>query len=99
MSVVTIFIGLALLLVLCYKGHSIVWVAPVCAAFVALCGGLNVLDAYTNSYMQGAADYFKSWFPAFFLGAVYGKVTHIGGYNGKPCKGCRILCFFGTDSS
>lgn len=74
MSVVTIFIGLALLLLLCYKGHSIVWVAPVCAAFVALCGGLNVLDAYTNSYMQGAADYFKSWFPAFFLGAVYGKV-------------------------
>ena len=74
MSVVTIFIGLALLLLLCYKGHSIVWVAPLCAAFVALCGGLNVLEAYTNNYMQGAADYFKQWFPAFFLGAVYGKV-------------------------
>ena len=74
MSLFGIFLGLALLMFLAFKGHSIVWVAPLCAALVAACGGLNLLDAYTNTYMQGAADYMKSWFPAFFLGAVYGKV-------------------------
>ena len=74
MSLVGIFLGLALLMFLAFKGHSIIWVAPVCAAFVALCGGLNLLNAYTETYMQGTADYVKSWFPAFFLGAVYGKV-------------------------
>ncbi len=74
MGVVTIFIGLALLMFLAFKGHSIIWVAPLCATFVALCGGLNLLDAYVNTYMEGAAGYFKTWFPAFFLGAVYGKV-------------------------
>ena len=74
MSLVGIFLGLALLMFLAFKGHSIIWVAPLCAALVAACGGLNLLDAYTNTYMQGAADYMKQWFPAFFLGAVYGKV-------------------------
>ena len=74
MDVVTIFLGLALLMFLAFRGHSIIWVAPLCAAFVALCGGLNLLDAYKTTYMEGAANYFKQWFPAFFLGAVYGKI-------------------------
>lgn len=79
MGVVTILIGLVLLMFLAFKGHSIIWVAPVCAAFVALCGGLNLLDAYTGDYMTGAANYFKQWFPAFMLGAVYGKVMDLTG--------------------
>ena len=37
-------------------------------------GGLNILDAYLGDYIKGVADYIVSWFPAFFLGAVYGKV-------------------------
>ena len=37
MSLAAIFIGLALLMFLAFRGHSIIWVAPVCAAFVALC--------------------------------------------------------------
>ena len=74
MDVVTIFLGLALLMFLAFRGHSIIWGAPLCAAFVALCGGLNLLDAYKTTYMEGAANYFKQWFPAFFLGAVYGKI-------------------------
>ena len=74
MDVVTIFLGLALLMFLAFRGHSIIWVAPLCAAFVALCGGLNLLDAYKTTYMEGAANYFKQWFPAFFLGAVYVKI-------------------------
>lgn len=74
MQVATIFLGLALLMYLAFKGHSIIWVAPLCAAFVALCGGLNLLDSYVTTYMGGAADYFMKWFPAFFLGAVYGKI-------------------------
>ena len=73
-SLVGIFFGLLLLIVLAYKGHSIIWVAPVCAALVALLGGLNLLSAYLGDYMKGAADYIISWFPAFFLGAVYGKI-------------------------
>ena len=29
--------------------------------------------------MKGMADYVLQWFPAFFLGAVYGKVMYLTG--------------------
>ncbi|MEA5135222.1 MAG: GntP family permease, partial [Candidatus Fimivivens sp.] len=78
-SMVGIFIGLVLLMFLAYKGHSIVWVAPVCAALVAVLSGMSILDTYVGNYMEGLAGYVKTWFPAFFLGAVYGKVMDITG--------------------
>lgn len=74
LSLLGIVIGLVLLMGLAFRGHSIVWVAPFAAAVVALFGGYNLLDAYLNDYMTGLGNYVISWFPAFFLGAVYGKV-------------------------
>ena len=73
-SLVGIIVGLVALIVFAYRGHSIIWVAPVCALIVALFGGANLLDSYLGDYMQGTAGYIVSWFPAFFLGAVYGKI-------------------------
>ena len=40
---------------------------------------LCILDAYIGDYMKGMADYVLQWFPAFFLGAVYGKVMDLTG--------------------
>jgi H+/gluconate symporter-like permease len=74
LSLAAIFLGLILLMFLAYKGHSIVWVAPLCAALVALLSGMSMLDTYIGDYMKGLAGYVTTWFPAFFLGAVYGKI-------------------------
>lgn len=73
-SLIGIVLGLVLLVFLAYKGHSIIWVAPVCALLVALVSGVNLLDSYLVDYIGGTAAYIVSWFPAFFLGAVYGKI-------------------------
>ena len=73
-SLLGILVGLTALILLAYKGHSIIWVAPICATVVAILGGLNILDAYLGDYIAGTANYIVSWFPAFFLGAVYGKI-------------------------
>ncbi len=73
-SLIGILIGLVLLVYLAYRGNSIIWVAPVCALLVALLSGSNLLDSYLVDYIGGTADYIVSWFPAFFLGAVYGKI-------------------------
>lgn len=78
-SLIGIILGLILLVVLAYKGHSIIWVAPFCAALVALLGGLDLLSAYLGDYIGGTAGYIVSWFPAFFLGAVYGKIMDLTG--------------------
>ena len=86
LSLIGIFVGLALLMILAYKGHSIVWIAPFCAFIVALFAmgaglgeGRTLLTSYTVDYMTGAGNYFISWFPAFFLGAVYGKIMDVTG--------------------
>lgn len=79
LSLIGIFVGLFLLMFFAYKGYSIIWVAPVCAAVVALFGGYNILDAYIGDYMTGMSAYVLSWFPAFFLGAVYGKLMDMTG--------------------
>ena len=73
-SLIGILLGLVLLVYLAYRGHSIIWVAPVCALLVALMAGKNLLDSYLVDYIGGTAAYIVSWFPAFFLGAVYGKI-------------------------
>lgn len=78
-SLIGILVGLVVLIALAYKGHSIIWVAPLCAMLVAVLGGLNLLSAYLGDYMKGVADYIVSWFPAFFLGAVYGKIMDLTG--------------------
>ncbi|MCD8350287.1 MAG: GntP family permease [Planctomycetaceae bacterium] len=78
-SLAGIFIGLILLMVLAYRGYSIIWVAPVCAALVALLSGMSILSTYVGDYMQGLSGYVMAWFPAFFLGAVYGKVMDMTG--------------------
>ena len=78
-SLIGILLGLCLLIYLAYKGHSIIWVAPLCALVVAVMGGVNVLSAYLGDYMSGVAGYIISWFPAFFLGAVYGKIMDMTG--------------------
>ncbi|MDN4527143.1 GntP family permease [Fictibacillus fluitans] len=71
---VSILIGLALLMFFAYLGWSIIWVAPVVAGIVALLSGLDLLDAYTNTYMTGFVNFTKQWFPIFLLGAVLGKL-------------------------
>ena len=73
-SLLGIFVGLVVLILLAYRGHSIVWVSPFCAVIVALLSGMDVLQAYLGDYINGTAGYVISWFPAFFLGAVYGKI-------------------------
>ncbi len=78
-SLIGIILGLILLVVLAYKGHSIIWVAPFCAVLVALLSGMNLLAAYLEDYIGGTAGYIVSWFPAFFLGAVYGKIMDLTG--------------------
>ncbi|MFD1039618.1 GntP family permease [Virgibacillus byunsanensis] len=69
-----IILGLIVLMALAYLGWSIIWVAPIAAGVVALTGGLDLLDAYKDTYMGGFVSFAKDWFPVFMLGAVFGKL-------------------------
>ncbi|QAS52924.1 GntP family permease [Halobacillus litoralis] len=69
-----IFLGLAVLMILAYLGWSIIWVAPIAAGVVAITGGLDILEAYKDTYMGGFVAFAKDWFPVFMLGAIFGKL-------------------------
>lgn len=86
LSLAGIFAGLALMIFLTYKGHSIIWVAPLSAFVVVLFAlgaglpdGSSLLTTYTVDYMTGVGEYFISWFPTFLLGAIYGKIMDLTG--------------------
>ncbi|OOF82183.1 GntP family permease [Rodentibacter caecimuris] len=79
LSLIGIFVGLVLLMFLAFRGYSIVWIAPLCAAIVALTGGLDILDAYLGSYMNGLVGFVKAWFPAFLLSAIFGNLMDVTG--------------------
>ncbi|RDU66345.1 transporter [Helicobacter didelphidarum] len=72
-----IILGLIVLMILAYFGWSIVWVAPIAAGIVALGGGLDLFDSYTNVYMSGFVAFAKQWFPVFMLGAIFGKLMEV----------------------
>ena len=78
-GVIGIFLGLAVLIFLAYKGCSVLWVAPVAAMVVALIGGLDLLSAFADTYMTGLVGFVKSWFPMFMLGAIFGKILEVTG--------------------
>ncbi|MCF0142896.1 MAG: GntP family permease, partial [Parasporobacterium sp.] len=86
LSLIGIGVGLILMIILAYKGHSIIWVAPLCAFVVMLFAlgaglgeGRTLLTSYTVDYMTGVGEYFISWFPTFLLGAIFGKAMDITG--------------------
>ena len=69
-----IFFAVALIMFLAYRGWSTIWVAPLAAAIVGISGGLDLMEMYTVTYMTGFANFARTWFPAFMLGAVFGKM-------------------------
>lgn len=74
-----IILGLAVLMFLAFRGWSIIWIAPICALVVAIFGGLDLLPAYTETYMGGFVGFTMSWFPVFLLGAIFGKLMEATG--------------------
>lgn len=79
MSLFGIVLGLALLIFFAFKGKSLIWAAPICAMVVALTGGLDLLGAYTESYMTGFVGFVKDWFPTFLLSAIFGQIMEDSG--------------------
>lgn len=74
MGLFGIFFGIALIMFLAYKGLSTIWIAPIAAIFVAITGGMGLLEMYTGVYMEGFVGFTVQWFPVFMLGAIFGKL-------------------------
>lgn len=75
-----ILLSLVMLMYLAYKGMSVIWLAPILALVAALfSAGTYMMASYTEVFMTSAATYVKLYFPAFLLGAVFGKIMDVSG--------------------
>ena len=75
LDLAAILLALGLLMYFAFRGVTLILLAP-CAALLAalLTGGLPILAAYTQVFMNGCGQFFISFFPLFMLGAIFGKL-------------------------
>nr|WP_283809122.1 GntP family permease [Tumebacillus amylolyticus] len=72
-------VSLGLLMFVAYRGYPVIIFAPIFALLAAGLSGLALMPSYSESFMTQAANYVKSYFPIFLLGAIFGKVMEMNG--------------------
>jgi len=91
LSVIFVFLTLALVMFLVFKKVNIVIASILAAIVLALLDGQNVLTAMTDTFMTGAANYVKNFFLLFFVSALFGKVMENTGAAAAIARGLANL--------
>ncbi len=74
--------ALAFLMVVAYRGYSVILFAPVAAlGAVLLTDPAAVPAVFTGLFMDKMVGFVKLYFPVFLLGAVFGKVIELSGFS------------------
>jgi len=79
MGLLGILVGLCLLVVLAFRGWSVLLLAPAAALVAAAFGGEPLLANWTQIFMGSAARFLAQFFPIFLLGAIFGKLMDDSG--------------------
>ena len=81
MSVLVSLAALAFLMLIAYRGYSVILFAPVAAlGAVLLTMPGAVLPAYSALFMDSMATFIRNYFPVFMLGALFGKLVELSGF-------------------
>jgi len=74
-----ILIALGLLIWLAFRGFTLLLAAPAAALVAAAFSGEPLLAKWTLTFMTGAANFIRNFFPLFLLGGVFGKLMDDSG--------------------
>src|SRR3954462_14353900 len=81
LSVIVSLLALGFLILVAYRGYSVILFAPVAAlGAVVLTAPGSVLPAYTALFMENMAAFVRNYFPVFMLGALFGKLIEVSGF-------------------
>jgi len=72
-------LGLGLLMYVAMRGFGVIVMAPVLALVIAILSGMDILPSYLDTFMQGAVNYIKNFFPMFLGGAILGRIMQDSG--------------------
>lgn len=79
LSFIGIVLGLALFIVLAFRGHSLVLSALASACVMFLFSGVNPMDGLTGLYLPGLAGFIRDYFLLFLFGTLLGRLMSDGG--------------------
>jgi hypothetical protein len=82
MSLLIVLGALVFLMLVAYRGYSVILFAPVAAlGAVLLTDPSLVAPMFSSVFMDKMVGFVKSYFPVFMLGAVFGKVIELSGFS------------------
>src|SRR5215470_16596259 len=82
MSLLIVLAALAFLMLVAYRGYSVILFAPIAAlGAVLLTDPMLVAPMFSSVFMDKMVGFVKSYFPVFMLGAVFGKVIELSGFS------------------
>ncbi|WP_244402033.1 GntP family permease [Parageobacillus sp. KH3-4] len=87
MDLLVIILALALLMLIAYRGFSVILFAPLCALLaVILTEPSYALPFFSNIFMEKMVGFIKLYFPVFLLGAIFGKLVEMSGVASSIAK-------------
>lgn len=82
MSFLIVLAALCFLMLVAYRGYSVILFAPIAAlGAVLLTDPELVAPMFTGLFMDKMVGFLKLYFPVFLLGAVFGKLIEISGFS------------------
>ena len=82
MSFLIVLAALCFLMLVAYRGHSVILFAPVAAlGAVLLTDPALVAPMFTGLFMDKMVGFLKLYFPVFVLGALFGKLIELSGFS------------------
>jgi H+/gluconate symporter-like permease len=82
MDFVIVLAALVFLMVVAYRGYSVILFAPVAAMGAVLLTDPNlVAPMFTGLFMDKMVGFLKLYFPVFLLGAIFGKLIELSGFS------------------
>ena len=82
MSFVIVLAALVFLMLVAYRGYSVIMFAPVAALLAVLFTDPSyVLPMFSGIFMDKMVGFVKLYFPVFMLGAIFGKVIELSGFS------------------
>lgn len=82
MAFLIVLAALAFLMLVAYRGYSVILFAPIAAmGAVLLTDPSLVAPMFTGLFMDKMVGFLKLYFPVFLLGAIFGKLIEISGFS------------------
>ncbi len=82
MNFLIVLASLCFLMLVAYRGYSVILFAPIAALGAVLFTDPSlVAPMYSSVFMAKMVDFIRNYFPVFMLGAIFGKVIELSGFS------------------